>query len=298
VLKQARAVARTSATVLLLGETGTGKELIARKIHEWSARADAIFAAVNCGAIPAGLLESELFGHVKGSFTGAVRDKKGLFEIADRGTLFLDEIGDMPPDLQVKLLRALQEGEITPVGATSPLKVDVRVITATNRDLEAAVADGGFREDLYYRINVFPVVLPPLRQRGRDVVLIAEHKLEDLEKRNRKGVTGLSAEAAAALSAHTWPGNVRELLNEVERAYLLAAPGGPIQISDLSPALSRSAPESSGRESTLKEIMERYEAEVIRGALAEHGGNRTHTAMSPGISRQALITKLAKLGIS
>ena len=297
VFRQVDAVAPTGTSVLLLGDTGTGKELVAKRIHERSPRAEQIFAAVNCGAITPTLLESELFGHLRGAFTGAVKDKKGLFEIADGGTLFLDEIGEMSLELQVKLLRALQEGEVTPVGATTPRLVDVRVIAATNRDLEGAVTEKRFREDLYYRINVFPIRLPPLRDRGRDAVLIAEHWLCCLEDRNRKGISGLSEECKAALAGQSWPGNVRELLNEVERAYLMANPGGPITAADLGSSISSSTP-AGATGGSLKEILERYEAEVIRAALAEHDGNRTHTARALGISRQALITKLNKFSIT
>jgi len=214
VYRQIDLVADTDTSVLILGETGTGKELVARSIHDRSRRREGLFAAVNCGALAPTLLESELFGHVKGSFTGAVKDKKGLFEIADGGTLFLDEIGEIAPNLQVKLLRALQEGEIQPVGAVKPRRVDVRLIAATNRDLAKEVESGAFRQDLYYRINVFPIVLPPLRERRDDIPLLCEHFLAQFAARTRKRITAFTREAIERLRWYAWPGNVRELQNE------------------------------------------------------------------------------------
>ncbi|NOZ85712.1 MAG: FHA domain-containing protein [Deltaproteobacteria bacterium] len=298
VLKQARAVAPTGTTVLLMGETGTGKEILARRIHELSPRAGSIFAAVNCAAIPSGLLETELFGHLRGSFTGAVKDKKGMFEIAHNGTLFLDEIGELPMELQVKLLRVLQEGEVLPVGATSPRQVDVRLIAATNKDLAKEVEHGRFREDLFYRVSVFPITLPPLRQRPGDALLIAGYYLKKLEARHNRGPKKLSNASKKAISGYSWPGNIRELFNELERAYLMADREEIIDVHHFSQNLSENeSRHAEDKPKSLKEILEVREREVIRKVLAEHNGNRTHAARVLGISRQALILKIAKLGI-
>jgi two-component system, NtrC family, response regulator PilR len=214
-------VCRTNSTILITGESGTGKELVARAIHDLSLRRSRPFVAVNCGAMPEALLESELFGHVRGAFTGADKDKKGLIEAADGGTVFLDEIGEMPATMQVKLLRVLQERQFRPVGGTEEFAADIRVIAATNRDLTKQVAEGKFREDLFYRLNVIPVKMPPLRGRAEDVQLIAEHFLAKYTREMNKTIDGFSADAVAALSAYHWPGNVRELENVVERAVAL-----------------------------------------------------------------------------
>ena len=222
VLEEARVVAATDASVLVTGETGAGKELLAQTIHDWSPRGNAAFVPVNCGAIPENLMESELFGHVKGAFTGAVRDNLGLFQAAQGGTIFLDEIGDMPLALQVKLLRVLQEREVRPVGASRPVKVDVRVVSATHRDLEAGIAAGSFREDLYYRLNVVNLVLPPLAERREDIPLLARHFLASLKGKYRKALTGFAAEGLDALTRAPWPGNVRQLFNVVEKCVALA----------------------------------------------------------------------------
>ena len=222
VLAKARLVAESDASVLISGESGSGKEIIARAIHRASPRRDRPFVAINCGAIPEQLLESELFGHVRGSFTGAVRDHKGLFQTANQGTLFLDEIGDMPVALQVKLLRVLQEQEVRPVGSTTTHKVNVRVISATNRNLKARIAEGKFREDLFYRLNVINVTIPPLRERKEDIAELARHFLAKYAKKLAKPVTDFTPEALELLSAYRWPGNVRELENTVHRAVLLA----------------------------------------------------------------------------
>jgi transcriptional regulator with GAF, ATPase, and Fis domain len=225
-------VSGSDSTILITGETGTGKGLAARAIHRNSARAGEAFVSINCGAIPENLLESELFGHVKGAFTGATATKVGKFEQAHGGTIFLDEIGDMSPDLQVKLLRVLEEGEFEPVGSNRTVRVDVRVIAATHRDLEAQVSAGLFREDLYYRLYVIPLELPPLRERGDDIVLLAEHFLTYFNGRLQASVSGISAGARALLARHTWPGNVRELRNLMERLVVLK-PEGPIEAEDL-----------------------------------------------------------------
>ena len=225
-------VSGSDSTILINGETGTGKGLAARAIHGHSGRREASFVAINCGAIPENLLESELFGHAKGAFTGATANKVGKFEQAHGGTIFLDEIGDMSPDLQVKLLRVLEEGEFEPVGSNRTVRVDVRVIAATHRDLEAQVSAGLFREDLYYRLYVIPLKLPPLRERGGDIVLLAEHFLKAFNARMQASVSGVSEEAQALLQGHDWPGNVRELRNLMERLVVLK-PEGVITAQDL-----------------------------------------------------------------
>ena len=227
-----RRVSGSDSTILISGETGTGKGLVARAIHHNSQRAAKDFVSINCGAIPENLLESELFGHVKGAFTGATANKVGKFEQAHGGTIFLDEIGDMSPDLQVKLLRVLEEGEFEPVGGNRTVHVDVRVIAATHRDLEVQVSEGHFREDLYYRLYVIPLVLPSLRERGDDIMLLAEHFLSHFNERTQSSVSGFSDSARAALMRHAWPGNVRELRNLVERLVVLT-PEGVIEAEDL-----------------------------------------------------------------
>jgi sigma-54 specific flagellar transcriptional regulator A len=225
-------VSGSDSTILINGETGTGKGLAARAIHRNSGRCEGAFVSINCGAIPENLLESELFGHVKGAFTGATANKVGKFEQAHGGTIFLDEIGDMSPDLQVKLLRVLEEGEFEPVGGNRTVRVDVRVIAATHRDLESRVSAGQFREDLYYRLYVIPLVLPPLRERGGDILRLAEHFLAEFNERQRASVSGISDEACRLLQCHDWPGNVRELRNLMERLVVLKA-AGEITAEDL-----------------------------------------------------------------
>src|SRR5438445_4146094 len=229
VLKQVEAVAPTDATVLILGETGTGKELIARALHDLSPRRERTFVELNCAAIPTGLLESELFGHEKGAFTGAITQKVGRFELAHRGTLFLDEVGDIPPELQPKLLRALQEQEFERLGSTRTVRVDVRLVAATNRDLAQMVGDGHFRNDLYYRLNVFPVVLPPLRERPDDIPRLVRHFTQRFARRMGRRIETIPAAVMDALVRYRWPGNVREMQNVIERAVILS-PGSALHI--------------------------------------------------------------------
>jgi Nif-specific regulatory protein len=290
----------TRATVCIEGETGTGKELIASAVHHQSQRNDKMFVAQNCAALPENLLESELFGHKRGAFTSADSDKKGLFEIADGGTLFLDEMGEMPLPLQAKLLRVLQEGTIRPVGATSEKQVDVRIICATNRDLSAEVEKGRFRQDLYYRLMVFPITLPPLRERREDVPALAAHFLKRYAEEYRVELPGFRQDALDALSSYNWPGNIRELENEIQRLVIQAEPGHWIEITDLSPRLrkiegtiTRIAPQKG----TLKDMMDQVERWLLTEALREHGGNKTKTAVTLGITREGLHKKLAKFGI-
>ncbi len=300
VLTQLEKVLDTRATVCIEGETGTGKELIASAIHHQSQRQSKMFVAQNCAALPENLLESELFGHKRGSFTGADSDKKGLFEIADGGTLFLDEVGEMPLTLQSKLLRVLQEGTIRSVGATVEKQVDVRILCATNRDLSAEVAAGRFRQDLYYRLVVFPIKLPPLRERREDIPALAQHFLRRYANEYRLELPGFSPEALDVLCGYAWPGNIRELENEVQRLMIAAEPGHWIEATDLSPRLrkiegtiARIAPKPG----TLKEQMDQVERWLIAEALREHGGNKTKTAATLGITREGLHKKLAKLDV-
>ncbi|MDP3940194.1 MAG: sigma-54 dependent transcriptional regulator [Deltaproteobacteria bacterium] len=299
----------SSTTVLITGETGTGKELIARAIHYNSPRRSKPFVAQNCGALMENLLESELFGHRKGAFTGAVEDKKGLFEVADGGTIFLDEIGDMPMPLQVRLLRVLQDGEIKRVGDATSRKVDVRVISATNRNLEAAVKSKQFREDLYYRLHVFPIHVPPLRERREDIPVLVEHFFEKYGKRDQKSVPGISPEALDLLQAYHFPGNVRELENEVQRVMALVPAGetiAPAQLSDkMKQASAQSgdeqdvvAEEGAGWSGSLKERVQSFERTVIVRELNRHGWNRTQTAKDLGISLRPFMEKLKRYRIT
>jgi len=272
-LRQARLVADSDASVLVFGDSGTGKELLARAIHRASKRADGPFVAVNCGAIPGELLESELFGHARGAFTGAVQAHRGLFQTADGGTLFLDEIGDMPLPLQVKLLRALQEGEVRLVGATQPIPVDVRVISATHRDLEAQRAAGLFREDLYYRLNVVSLRLPPLAERREDIPVLATHFLKRLAERYQKPLPTLAPEAMALLIAAPWPGNVRQLLNLLEQAVALTTTA-VIPASVVQNALS----EDASALVPFEEARKAFEREYLVRLLKITGGNVTQAA--------------------
>ncbi|MBL9044639.1 MAG: sigma-54-dependent Fis family transcriptional regulator [Myxococcales bacterium] len=307
-------VADTPSTVLIIGESGTGKELVARALHEHSGRKNESFIRINCAAIPRTLMESELFGYDKGAFTGAVSAKPGRFELADRGTLFLDEIGELAVEMQVKLLRVLQESEFERVGGIRTLRVDVRVIAATNRDLVKEAAAGNFREELYYRLNVVPIQLPPLRERVADIPLLVSHFLTRFNERLRKSVSGLTDEAMAALLRYPFPGNIRELENVIERTVLLAE-GPVIEARDLPPNVAQlsSAPPppplrsqalplgSSSRPlaTSLKDIVrqetERVEREMIQRALSDTQGNVTQAAKQLGISRKSLQIKMKEL---
>jgi Nif-specific regulatory protein len=292
--------AASPVTVLITGETGTGKELIARAIHYNSPRRARPFVAVNCGALSETLLESELFGHRKGAFTGALADKKGLFEVADGGTIFLDEIGDMPPVMQVKVLRVLQEGEFLPVGETTAHHVDVRVISATHHDLAAEAASGGFRADLYYRLNAFPIVVPPLRERRQDIPLLVAKLLERTAEKFGKTAQRCNPRALELLIAYAWPGNVRELQNEIERAVVLAPAGGIIEPADLSERIARSASPRVALPSAdlpLRHAREVFEREYVAQVLAQHSGNASRAAKVLGISRVMLQRKIRQYGL-
>jgi two-component system, NtrC family, response regulator HupR/HoxA len=282
----ARKVLDADTTVLLLGETGTGKELFARLIHEAGPRRSARFVAQNCGALPESLLESELFGHARGAFTGALADRKGLFEDADGGTVFLDEVAETSPAMQLRLLRVLQEGEIRRVGTSAARKVDVRVLAATNSDLEADVAAGRFRKDLYYRLNVFPIRLPALRDRPADIAGLAEHFLRVYRERARRAVPAISPEAMRCLRGYPFPGNVRELENEIERAVALADPGQPIGPEHLSARVREDA-EKSAPAPTLNEAIEQLKRRMIEDAPRECG-SKTRAAERLGLTRQSL----------
>ncbi len=293
-------VVDTRVTVLIEGETGTGKELIAAAVHYRSRRRDKLFVGQNCAAMPENLLESELFGHKKGAFTGAHEEKKGLFEIADGGTLFLDEITETPLSLQSKLLRVLQEGEIRPVGATAEKRVNVRIVAATNRNLEKEVAEGRFREDLYYRLKVFPIRVPPLRERREDIPLIAQHFLARFSAEMGKPAAGFSQQAMELLQSYDWPGNVRELQNEVQRLVIQVDPGGFVTPDLLSPrvrqiegVVDRVRPTKG----TLKEMMDQLERWLLIEALREHQNNKTAAAKALGITREGLHKKLRGFGL-
>ncbi|MDZ7330459.1 MAG: sigma-54 dependent transcriptional regulator [candidate division KSB1 bacterium] len=298
VFKAVEKVVDSNVTVLIQGESGTGKELIARAIHYHSkTRANKPFVAVNCTALPESLLESELFGHEKGSFTGAVGRRIGKFEQANTGTIFLDEVGLMSPTTQAKVLRVLQEREFERVGGTELIKVDVRVISATNKDLEEAMKKGEFREDLYYRISVFPIKLPPLRERKEDIPLLAAHFLKKYNEQENKQIEGISPDALELLMAYNWPGNVRELENAIERAVVLAS-DNEITPKDL-PAAVRSLGEKKLYESdnTLSSWIEKLEEEALRQALLENEGNISKTAKKLGIGRATIYRKAKKYGL-
>jgi len=297
-------VARTDSTVLITGESGTGKELIARAIHYNSRRVERRLVTVNCGAIPEELLESELFGHVRGAFTNAVASREGRFALANGGTIFLDEIGDMSPNLQVKLLRVLQEQTYEPVGSSKSETVNVRVIAATNQNLETAIREGRFREDLFYRLNVIPVEVPPLRQRREDIPLLVMHFLEVLNRERGTKIDSVSDAALEALSRYDWPGNVRELENLMERLTVLRG-GGEIDLDDLPESVRRRpAPpdalaygEGSGDGLDFRSVVDRFQADLIREALAKSGGNKKEAAEQLGLNRTTLIEKIKKLGL-
>jgi len=294
VLNQVEVVAPTDSTVLLLGETGTGKEVIARAILNVSSRSNRPFVKLNCAAIPSGLLESELFGHEKGAFTGAVSQKIGRFELANGGTLFLDEVGDIPLELQPKLLRVLQEQEFERLGSTRTVRVDVRLIAATNRDLEEMVAEKQFREDLYFRLNVFPIRIPPLRERSEDISLLVQYYVDKYSQRMNKRIDVVPQETMAALCRFSWPGNIRELQNLIERAVIMT-PGNvlQIQVSDLQ--------ESNRILSSMAGTLEDVERQRILQALREAGaviGGPHGAAVRLGLKRTTLLSKMQKLGIA
>jgi len=307
-------IRNSDATVLVTGENGTGKELVARSIHDESARSTQRFVATNCSAFNDNLLESELFGHRRGSFTGAVTDKPGLFQVADKGTFFLDEVGDMSPALQVKLLRVLQEGVFLPVGATEQRQVDVRIIAATNREIKKMVAQGTFREDLYYRLHVVALRVPPLRERPDDIPLLCEHFIQRLTKRDRREKS-LSPVTLERLLAHRWPGNVRELENEIERLWVLSGSDEVIGVDYLTPAIQFAAelnddphhPDGTSPATspsaipaltgTLPEAVEALERRMITERLREFSGNKTRAAEALGISRRNLIRKVQAYGL-
>ena len=294
-------VSRSSATILILGESGTGKELIARAIHYSSPRADKPFVKVNCAALPENLLESELFGHEKGAFTGAVARRIGRFELADQGSIFLDEIGDLSPSLQMKLLRVLQEKEFERVGSNQTIRSDVRVIAATNRTLEAAIPKGTFREDLYYRLNVVTISLPPLRERKEDIPLLVEHFLKKYNRENKKKVTSLSKEGRDLLRRYDYPGNVRELENIVERAVVLCR-GDTLTTQDLPLNLregkAEAALERDRGTQSLPGTLEEIERQLILKALERSGGVQTKAAEELGISERVLRYKMKKYSLA
>jgi DNA-binding NtrC family response regulator len=301
VMAQLERVAASESRVCILGETGTGKELVARTIHERSARASGPFVTLNCAAVPAELIESELFGHEKGSFTGASGRHIGKFEQADQGTIFLDEIGDMPLNMQAKLLRVLEEGEVERIGGDKPLAVNVRVVVATHRDLEARVGEEKFRQDLFHRIYVFPLVLPPLRERGDDIPALVQHFAEQVCAQNSWKPVPFSTEAMEALQSHPWPGNVRELRNMVERLMLLATEG-QVDLATLQMALPKA---SGGAVSTaaatgagpLADRVQSFEREVILAELKRSHHNMSMAAKSLGLERSHLYKKAEQLGI-
>jgi transcriptional regulator with PAS, ATPase and Fis domain len=306
-------VADSPSTVLITGESGTGKELVARELHRGSSRRDRPLIKVNCAAIPKDLVESELFGYEKGAFTGAVGSKPGRFELADGGTLFLDEIGEIPVEMQVKLLRALQESEFERVGGIKTLRVDVRLIAATNRDLKALIADGRFREDLYYRLNVVPIALPALRERREDIPLLCAHFIEKYNRRLGKQVERVEDEALQVLMAYAWPGNIRELENLMERSVLFAdgpeilasslpdalreKTPGTAPIAAMGPLGAIAAPSGASMKEIVRHAQAELERELITRALEETGGNVTRAAKRLQISRKSLQVKMKELGL-
>lgn len=292
-------VAASDTTVLLEGESGTGKELLAKAIHFHSGRAKAPFVTINCGAIPEQLLESELFGHRRGSFTGAVSDKRGKFEVADGGTIFLDEIGELPQLLQVKILRVLQEREIDKVGETRPVRVNVRVIAATNRNLEKMIADGGFRDDLYYRLAVVSIRVPPLRERVDDIPLLVDHLLAKHVQRLGRERPAVEKDVYSAFNLYSWPGNIRELENVIERALVLDK-DGVLGLDDLPDRLRMRQPHVAGLRMELPDegvSLEDVERELLRAALDRHQGNQTRAAAFLSITRSTLLYRMQKFGL-
>jgi Nif-specific regulatory protein len=299
-LSQVDKVAGTRVSVLIEGETGCGKELVAGAVHYRSKRKDRLFVAQNCAALPEQLLESELFGHKRGAFTGATEDRKGLFELADGGTLFLDEVTEMPLLLQAKLLRVLQEGELRPVGSTHTQRIDVRIVAATNRHLEDEVSAGRFREDLFYRLKVFPLRVPALRERREDVPLLAGHFLGRYSMEMAKPIAGYSQEAMELMMAFDWPGNVRQLENEVQRVVIQVDAGGFVTAEHLSAGLRKmegTVANAGVTRGPLKEMMDQVERHFVNEALRAHGNNKTSAAKALGITREGLHKKLKQLGI-
>ena len=295
ILAQVEAVAPTNATILITGETGTGKEVIARAIHDLSPRRTRNLVKVNCAAMPAGLLESELFGHERGAFTGAINSRVGRFALADRGTLFLDEIGDMPLELQPKILRVLQEREFEPVGSTRTTKVDVRIVAATNRDLRQMVQDGEFREDLYYRLNIFPIFLPPLRERKRDIPEFVKYFVEQFATSMDKTIDTIPEETMRSMLSHSWPGNIRELQNYVARGVILSTDGvfEPAPLERCEPA----PPENETSNSTLEDKVRKEILAACQRANWKLGGPRGAAARL-GLKRTTLFYKMRRLGIT
>ncbi len=303
VLSMIERVAQTDSTVLIMGDSGTGKELIAKALHYNSNRSTEPFIPINCGAIPAELLESELFGHVKGAFTGAIANRTGRFELAEEGTLFLDEIGDMSPSLQVKLLRVLQERCFEPVGGTKTISANVRVIAATNVDLEAAVEDGKFREDLFYRLNVIPIRVPSLRERKSDISLLLHHFMENFNRTRNRQLKGVTPEALTMLTNYSWPGNIRELENLVERLAILKG-SGIVDVMDLPEKYRKVLVESDPGKLDIPEngmdfnsAVDAYENALIMRALEKTGWNRNQAALLLKLNRTTLVEKIKKKGL-
>ena len=295
--QQIRSAAPSNSRVLITGENGSGKEIVARTLHRWSHRAEQPFVDVNCAAIPEELIESELFGHRKGAFTGAIDERKGKFELADGGTLFLDEVGDMSVRTQAKVLRVLQEQTFQKVGGQQPITVDVRVIAATNKDLQAEIARGTFRDDLYYRLNVIPIDVPPLRARGNDIILLAEHFLRRFAAETGNPRKRLSSGAAAKLKAYQWPGNVRELRNVSERLAILLR-SDTIEPEDIQLGARETGPADIATNLSLKEARDAFEKQYILGRLREFAGNVSRTADALGVERSNLYRKLHAYGIT
>ncbi len=302
VLEIASSIVNVDTTILITGETGTGKELLARYIHKNSFRKDNLFIPVNCGAIPSELIESELFGYKKGAFSGAVNDKKGLFQLSDGGTIFLDEIGEAPLNFQVKLLRVLQDREIWPVGSENGISVDVRVIAATNRDLKELVEKGKFREDLWYRLNVFNIHIPPLKGRKDDIEALFIYFLRKISKKFNKNIIQVEDDVIDIFKNYSWPGNVRQLQNEIERLVLLTHDGGKITKSMISPEIVKGKKNIDRKEifidMPLKKKMAQFEKGIIKSTLNNCNGNRSKAARILGITRQSLLQKMKKYGIS
>jgi formate hydrogenlyase transcriptional activator len=293
VLKEVETVAPTDSTVLVYGETGTGKELLARAIHELSSRRQGTFVKLNCAAIPTGLLESEMFGHEKGAFTGAIAQRIGRFELADRGTMFLDEVGEIPLELQTKLLRVLQEREFERLGSSRTIRTDARLVAATNRNLETLVEERQFRADLYYRLNVFPITVPPLRERREDIPLLVRYFVQQFARRMNRRITNIPADAMQALTRYQWPGNIRELQNFIERAVIVS-PGPTLQ----APVRELKGPKTPSSSSAV--TLADAESEAIQRALRESGGRvggPQGAAAKLGMKRTTLQAKMRKLGI-